>query len=77
MVVKNSTVFLRHTGFEMLHPRKLCNSLPPRYMPKYSPKERVSRGDLERAFNLCDELPNTITFNESHQCSAGIAGINK
>lgn len=42
-----------------------------------SPKERVTRGDLERAFNLCDKLPNAITFNESHQCSAGIAEINK
>lgn len=44
---------------------------------KCCPEERVSRGDLERAFNLCDKLPNAITFNESHQCSAGIAGINK
>lgn len=40
MMFKNSTMLLRHAGFEMLHTRKLCNSLLPRYMPKMLSKRK-------------------------------------
>lgn len=59
-----------------LYENHAIHSIPVTHQ-RCSPTERVNRGDLEKVFKLCDKLPNAFTFNESHQCSDGIAQINK
>lgn len=77
---KKLNAFLIHWGILILkcclYENHAIHSIPVTHQ-RCSPTERVNRGDLEKVFKLCDKLPNAFTFNESHQCSAGIAQINK